>query len=109
LTARRIDAYGLEGLCDLGLERSLEVSEDEVLFLSDGIAPALYWDRLRALALEHLGGETARHDVALTNRVTGGAAALSRAIADSLEELVRLLRHPEALRELLLGPDDTRG
>lgn len=100
--ARRIDAYGLEGLYDIsGLERSLEVSEDEVLFLSDEIAPALYWDRLRALALEHLGGETARHDVALTNRVTAASVAALLALAPRGGTVVGMsptVTHPSVVR-----------
>src|SRR5262245_59091428 len=39
-----------------GLERSLTSAPSELAFLDDELAPALYADRIRALALEHLGG-----------------------------------------------------
>ena len=54
-----------------GLEHSLPMTGDELPFADDEIAPALYFDRLRALALTHLGGSADLHDIAVFNRMTG--------------------------------------
>jgi L-seryl-tRNA(Ser) seleniumtransferase len=58
-----------------GLEHALPMSGDELRFADDEIAPALYFERLRTLALEHLGGSPDRHDVAVFNRMTGATLA----------------------------------
>src|SRR5919197_1195121 len=52
-----------------GLERSLGDGPD------DDVAPALYGDRLRELALEHLGGDGERDDVFVANRMTAAIVA----------------------------------
>ena len=54
-----------------GLEHSLPMSSEELRFADDELAPALYFERLRSLALEHLGGSPDGHDVAVFNRMTG--------------------------------------
>jgi len=54
-----------------GLEHALPLSGEELRFADDEIAPALYFERLKTLALEHLGGSPDRHDVAVFNRMTG--------------------------------------
>ena len=58
-----------------GLEHSLPMTGEELRFADDEIAPALYFERLRALALAHLGGSPDRHDVAVFNRMTGATLA----------------------------------
>jgi L-seryl-tRNA(Ser) seleniumtransferase len=58
-----------------GLEHSLPITGEELRFADDEIAPAIYFDRLRSLALEHLGGSPDRHDVAVFNRMTGATLA----------------------------------
>jgi L-seryl-tRNA(Ser) seleniumtransferase len=58
-----------------GLEHSLPKSGEELRFADDEIAPALYFERLRSLALDHLGGSPDRHDVAVFNRMTGATIA----------------------------------
>jgi L-seryl-tRNA(Ser) seleniumtransferase len=58
-----------------GLEHTLPMSGDELRFADDEIAPALYFDRLRTLALEHFGGSPDRHDVAVFNRMTAATLA----------------------------------
>ena len=47
---------------------------DELRFADDEIAPALYFERLRLLALAHLGGADL-HDIAVFNRMTGATLA----------------------------------
>ena len=59
-----------------GLEHSLPMEPGDLRWADDEIAPALYWDRLRALALDHLGGSPDRHDVAVFNRLTGATLAV---------------------------------
>jgi len=58
-----------------GLEHALPMTGVELPFADDEIAPALYFDRLKTLALEHLGGSGDRHDVAVFNRMTGATLA----------------------------------
>jgi L-seryl-tRNA(Ser) seleniumtransferase len=58
-----------------GLEHSLPMTGDELRFADDEIAPALCFERLRSLALAHLGGSSDRHDVAVFNRMTGATLA----------------------------------
>jgi L-seryl-tRNA(Ser) seleniumtransferase len=53
-----------------GLERRLDAHADDIPMMDDELAGAFYGDRLRELGLEHLGGDPARHDVILTNRLT---------------------------------------
>src|SRR5215472_16286258 len=58
-----------------GLENSLPLAAEELTFADDEIAPALCFERLRALALEHLGGSPETDDVAVFNRLTGARIA----------------------------------
>jgi L-seryl-tRNA(Ser) seleniumtransferase len=58
-----------------GLEHSLPMTGDELRFADDEIAPALYFERLRSLALAHLGGSSDLHDIAVFNRMTGATLA----------------------------------
>jgi L-seryl-tRNA(Ser) seleniumtransferase len=58
-----------------GLEHSLPMSSDELRFADDELAPALYCEQLRSLALAHLGGSADRDDVAVFNRMTGATLA----------------------------------
>jgi L-seryl-tRNA(Ser) seleniumtransferase len=58
-----------------GLEHGLPLEPDELGIANDFVAPALYFDRFRAAALDHLGGSADRHDVALFARLTGATYA----------------------------------
>ena len=58
-----------------GLEHSLPMSSEELRFADDELAPALYFEQLRSLALVHLGGSPDRDDVAVFNRMTGATLA----------------------------------
>ena len=58
-----------------GLEHTLPMAPEGLRFADDELAPALYFDRLKALALEHLGGSPDRHDVMVFNRLTGATLA----------------------------------
>src|SRR5207249_10038865 len=58
-----------------GLEHALPMEPEDLKFADDELAPALWGDRLRTLALGHLGGSPERHDVVVTNRLTGATLA----------------------------------
>ena len=58
-----------------GLEHSLPMQQEDLLFADDEVGPSLHFERLKALALEHLGGSADEHDVAPFNRLTGATMA----------------------------------
>jgi L-seryl-tRNA(Ser) seleniumtransferase len=58
-----------------GLEHSLPLAAEELEFADDEIAPALSFERLKELALDHLGGSPETDDVAVFNRLTGATMA----------------------------------
>ena len=62
-------------LCFTGLEHSLPLVAEELEFADDEIAPALSFERLKKLALDHLGGSPETDDVAVFNRLTGATMA----------------------------------
>ena len=71
-----IRAHGAESVFVFtGLEHGLAMTAEEIRFADDEIAPALYADLLKALALEHFGGSDEIHDVAVFNRLTGATLA----------------------------------
>lgn len=71
LIERRIAEKGRDAIFNLsGLERSFPEKIEDTWLLDDELAPALYGERLTALALEHLGGMPTLHGVALFNRQT---------------------------------------
>jgi L-seryl-tRNA(Ser) seleniumtransferase len=58
-----------------GLDHSLPLAAEELAFADDEIAPALSFERLKSLALDHLGGSPDTDDVAVFNRLTGATMA----------------------------------
>jgi len=58
-----------------GLEHAMPMQPSDLRFADDEIGPALHFDRLKELALEHLGGSPDKHDVAVFNRLTGATMA----------------------------------
>jgi L-seryl-tRNA(Ser) seleniumtransferase len=58
-----------------GLEHAMPLAADDLEFADDEIGPALSFDRLKALSLDHLGGSPERDDVAVFNRLTGATMA----------------------------------
>jgi len=58
-----------------GLEHGLPLAAEELQFADDELAPALSFERLRELALDHLGGSRETDDVAVFNRLTGATMA----------------------------------
>jgi len=58
-----------------GLEHGLPLAAEELQFADDELASALSFERLRELALDHLGGSRETDDVAVFNRLTGATMA----------------------------------
>jgi hypothetical protein len=54
-----------------GLDHGVPLAAEELKFADDEIAPALSFERLKELALDHLGGSPDTDDVAVFNRLRG--------------------------------------
>jgi L-seryl-tRNA(Ser) seleniumtransferase len=84
-----------------GLEHSLPMTGEELCFADDEIAPALCFERLRELALAHLGGTPDRHDVAVFNRMTGATLATHLSIVKPGDVVIGVsasYSHPSVVR-----------
>jgi L-seryl-tRNA(Ser) seleniumtransferase len=84
-----------------GLEHGLPMTAGELAFADDEIAPALCFERLKALALDHLGGTPERDDVALFNRLTGATMATHLTLVRPGEVVIGVSAshsHPSVLR-----------
>lgn len=76
--SRRRDTLGKDSVYLLsGLERNLQMDEVDLSIMDDEIAAALYTDELIERGLEHMGGDPAKHDIFVFNRLT--AALLTAA------------------------------
>jgi L-seryl-tRNA(Ser) seleniumtransferase len=102
IVERRIQKDGPESVFNFsGLERSLPLEAQELPFADDEIAPALYGERLRDLALEHLGGSSRVHDVMLFNRLTAATIATHLALVKGGDVVVGIApsySHPTLVR-----------
>jgi len=102
VVARRIASGGAESVFNFsGLERSLPLEAQDLPFADDELAPALHLDRLRAVALEHLGGVPDHHDVVLFNRMTGATLATHLALVKPGDVVVGVsasYSHPSVVR-----------
>ncbi|HEV8475179.1 MAG TPA: hypothetical protein VGR82_20570 [Methylomirabilota bacterium] len=100
--ARRIAAGGPEAVFNFsGLERGLPLDAADLALADDEIAPALWGPRLRAVALEHLGGAADRHDVVLFNRLTAATFATHLALVSAGDTVIGLsptYTHPTVVR-----------
>ncbi len=84
-----------------GLEHSLPMEPGDLRWADDEIAPALYWDRLRMLALDHLGGAADVHDVAVFNRLTGATLAVHLTLVKPGDAVIGVSAshsHPSVIR-----------
>jgi len=83
-----IDRKGIEALYDLtGLAGGFPIKEEDKRLLETYIGPAVYEEKLKWLALEHLGGEEA---IAL-NRTTSGILATIIALTKPGDKIVHYL------------------
>jgi L-seryl-tRNA(Ser) seleniumtransferase len=107
LVEARVRKDGPEGVFNLtGLERALHVEPADLPFLDDELAPALYGERLRELALEHLGGTAARHDVAVLNRLTAATVVTHLVLVrpgDTVVGVSPSYTHPTVVRAAALA------
>jgi hypothetical protein len=84
-----------------GLEHSLPLSAEELEFADDKIAPALSFERLKELALDHLGGSPETDDVAVFNRLTGATMATHLTLVKPGEVVIGVSAthsHPSVVR-----------
>jgi L-seryl-tRNA(Ser) seleniumtransferase len=84
-----------------GLEHSLPLAAQELAFADDEIAPALCFERLKALALDHLGGSPETDDVAVFNRLTGATMATHLTLVNPGDVVIGVSAshsHPSVLR-----------
>ncbi len=84
-----------------GLEHSLPMEPGDLRWADDEIAPALCWDRLRTLALDHLGGSADVHDVAVFNRLTGATLAVHLTLVKPGDTVIGVSAshsHPSVIR-----------
>ena len=89
-----------------GLERALDPDEVETALLDDELAPAMLGERLRELALEHLGGDPAEHEVFLANRTTAALVATMQAVVPAGGVVVGVsagYSHPAVVRAVRLA------
>jgi L-seryl-tRNA(Ser) seleniumtransferase len=92
-----------------GLERSLDFGQSDVAVLHDDVAPALFGERLTALALEHLGGVPGRDDVFVANRLTAAAVAAMQVLVSEGSRVVGIspsYTHPAVVRAVRLAGGD---
>ena len=113
---QRIQKRGSESVFNFsGLERALPIRPKDLPFMDDDVAPALYMDQFRKLALTHLGGSSQIHETALFNRVTAGIFATHLALVKPGDVVVGVsagYSHPAVVRAAAqVGAQfaDTRG
>jgi L-seryl-tRNA(Ser) seleniumtransferase len=84
-----------------GLEHRMPLAAEELEFADDEIGPALSFDRLKALTLEHLGGMPDRDDIAVFNRLTGATMATHLTLVKPGDVVIGVSEthsHPSVLR-----------
>ena len=84
-----------------GLEHALPMQSKELKLADDEIAPAFFFDRLKALALDHLGGNPKVHDIAVFNRITGATLATFLTLVKPGDVVIgasATISHPSVLR-----------
>jgi L-seryl-tRNA(Ser) seleniumtransferase len=89
-----------------GLERSFVPGDVDPGLLDDELAPALLWERLRVLGLEHLGGDAAEHDVFVANRTTAALVATMQVVVPGDGVVVGVsagYSHPAVVRAVALA------
>lgn len=94
-----------------GLVRSLDVGDVPAASLHDDLAPALYGERLKELALEHLGGEPGRDDVFVANRLTAAVVAAMQVLVrpgDTVAGVSPTYTHPAVVRAVALAGGEFR-
>jgi len=84
-----------------GLDHKMPLEAEDLAFADDEIGPALSFDRLKALTLDHLGGTSDKHDIAVFNRLTGATMATHLTLVkpgDTVIGVSETHSHPSVLR-----------
>jgi L-seryl-tRNA(Ser) seleniumtransferase len=84
-----------------GLEHGLPMKPEDLQFADDELAPALYFDRLTALTLDHFGGSPDKHDIAVFNRLTGATLATTLTLTKPNDTVIGVSAshsHPSVIR-----------
>ena len=104
IRARRNEGLPVVNLT--GLERAFAPDDADRGLLDDELAPAMLGDRLRELALEHLGGDPDEHDAFLVNRTTAGLVAAMQVVVPAGGVVVGVsagYSHPAVVRAVALA------
>ena len=84
-----------------GLDHKMPLAAEDLEFADDEIGPALSFERLKALTLDHLGGTADKHDIAVFNRLTGATMATHLTLVkpgDTVIGVSETHSHPSVLR-----------
>jgi L-seryl-tRNA(Ser) seleniumtransferase len=84
-----------------GLEHGMPLAAEELKFADDEIGPALSFERLNELTLDHLGGSPHEHDIAVFNRLTGATIATHMTLVKPGEAVIGVSEthsHPSVVR-----------
>lgn len=84
-----------------GLDHKMPMEAEDLRFADDEIGPALHFDKLKALTLEHLGGTPDKHDIAVFNRLTGATMATHLTLVKPGEAVIGVSAsnsHPSVMR-----------
>ena len=89
-----------------GLERNLQLDNVDLSVMDDEIASALFTDELTERGLEHLGGNSAQHDIFVFNRLTAAlltAADVMISEGDTVVGVSPRYSHPAVRRAVAHG------
>jgi L-seryl-tRNA(Ser) seleniumtransferase len=84
-----------------GLEHSLPMKSDDLPSADDELGPALSFERMKSLSLEHLGGTPDLHDIAVFNRLTGATLATTVVLTKPGDTIIGVSAshsHPSVVR-----------
>jgi len=89
-----------------GLERNLQLDDVDLSIMDDEIASALFTDDVTALGLAHLGGDPARHDIFVFNRLTAALLTAADVMIGAGETVIGVsprYSHPAVRRAVAHG------
>ena len=84
-----------------GLDHKMPLAAEDLEFADDELGPALSFERLKALTLDHLGGNAERDDIAVFNRLTGATMATHLTLVKPGDVVIGVSEthsHPSVLR-----------
>ncbi|MBI4588175.1 MAG: hypothetical protein HY725_05010 [Candidatus Rokubacteria bacterium] len=96
---------GVKGLYSFtGLDRGFHPEPEDLEYMDEEVAPGLFHDRFRELALDMMGGQSGAHDVGLFNRTGAASFAVALALLKPGDSVVALappptgISHPTVVR-----------